>query len=114
MLFVFTSSAFYRYLSLARQVPGAPARTVTDRQTDRHTDTHDDYYNLAPSRARLMTLECDHWLCPSRGLGVLHSPVDCHLFNYLVLHTQSLMCPLESLLSPEYAQPQLCCAWVEV
>ncbi len=57
MLFLFfTSSAFYRYLSLARQVPGAPARTVTDRQTDTHTDTHDDYYNLAPSRARLITL----------------------------------------------------------
>ncbi len=56
MLFLFfTSSAFYRYLSLARQVPGAPARAVTDRQTD--TQTHDDYYNLAPSRARLITCQ---------------------------------------------------------
>ncbi len=36
ILFV-TSSAFYRYLSLARQVPGVPARTVADTQT--HTQT---------------------------------------------------------------------------
>ncbi len=51
MLILFiTLSAFYRYLSLARQVPGSPARTVTD--TDTHT--HDDYYNFAPSRARLI------------------------------------------------------------
>ncbi len=33
LILFFTSSAFYRYLSLARQVPGAPARTVTDRHT---------------------------------------------------------------------------------
>ncbi len=54
-IFFFTSSAFYRYLSLARQVPGAPARTVTDTQTDTRTHmmiTH----NLAPSRAMLTKL----------------------------------------------------------
>ncbi len=46
MLLLFVpSSAFCWYLSLARQVPAAPTRTVTDR--------HDEYYNLAPTWARI-------------------------------------------------------------
>ncbi len=100
MLFLFfTSSAFYRYLSLARQVPGASARTVTHTQTD----THDDYYNLAPSRARLKTW-CHYHLTTSYGFQTLSATC-----TYSALHNKAFRFFFSTLFVVLYAICQYLC-----